>query len=165
MVTYGDRSFAAAAPKLWNNLPLFLKNSTNIITFKKELKTKNLFPRWFTWYFLCDFKKGLVTSVWLQSGICHLGVTSTRDLSRVMSLAICPRGLVPVSCPRDLSLAICQQGTCHLGVMSPSHVPRDYVTSVWLATCLRDLSLGIMSRDLSLDCNPNKGFVPSVWSQ
>ena len=33
MWNYGDGSFAAATPKLWNNLPLFLKNSRNIITF------------------------------------------------------------------------------------------------------------------------------------
>ena len=33
MWNYGDGSFAAATPKLWNNLPLFLRNSTNIITF------------------------------------------------------------------------------------------------------------------------------------
>ena len=36
---YGDRSFAATAPKLWNILPKNVRHSENINTFKRALKT------------------------------------------------------------------------------------------------------------------------------
>ena len=38
LVTYGDRSFSVAGPKLWNNLPLQIRKSSSIQSFKKELK-------------------------------------------------------------------------------------------------------------------------------
>ena len=37
--TYGDRSFAVAAPSLWNTLPLHIKVSESVDTFKHNLKT------------------------------------------------------------------------------------------------------------------------------
>ena len=37
--TYGDRSFAKAAPDLWNKLPSHIQNCTDISTFKSNLKT------------------------------------------------------------------------------------------------------------------------------
>ena len=37
--TLGDRSFAAAGPELWNDLPQFIRNATSLNTFKKLLKT------------------------------------------------------------------------------------------------------------------------------
>ena len=37
--SYGDRAFYAAAPKLWNTLPLELRSCTSIDNFKKSLKT------------------------------------------------------------------------------------------------------------------------------
>ncbi len=37
--TWGDRSFSVAAPHLWNQLPLYIKTSNNIHSFKKSLKT------------------------------------------------------------------------------------------------------------------------------
>lgn len=37
--TYGDRSFSAAVPRLWNPLPLSIKDSNSVETFKKHLKT------------------------------------------------------------------------------------------------------------------------------
>ena len=37
--TYGDRSFAVCAPKLWNRLPYSLRKAPCISTFKKDLKT------------------------------------------------------------------------------------------------------------------------------
>lgn len=37
--TLGDRSFTVAAPTLWNNLPLALRNETNFSKFKSSLKT------------------------------------------------------------------------------------------------------------------------------
>ena len=38
-VTYGDRTFACACPKLWNQLPLSIRLSENIDSFKMKLKT------------------------------------------------------------------------------------------------------------------------------
>ena len=37
--TYGDRSFAVCAPKLWNQRPYDLRKASFISTFKKNLKT------------------------------------------------------------------------------------------------------------------------------
>lgn len=37
--TFGDRSFSAIGPKLWNELPLSLRKSESLNTFKKNLKT------------------------------------------------------------------------------------------------------------------------------
>ena len=37
--TYGDRSFMVAAPTLWNSLPSFIRSSTTLASFKKQLKT------------------------------------------------------------------------------------------------------------------------------
>ena len=37
--TVGDCSFMAAAPRLWNALPLALKESQSLQTFKKNLKS------------------------------------------------------------------------------------------------------------------------------
>ena len=38
-VKLGERCFAFAAPKVWNSLPLFLRNELSIEIFKKKLKT------------------------------------------------------------------------------------------------------------------------------
>ena len=37
--TYGDRAFSVAAPRLWNQLPLHIKNSESVNQFKSLLKT------------------------------------------------------------------------------------------------------------------------------
>ena len=37
--TLGDRSFAVAAPQLWNSLPYAIRSSLSVPTFKKTLKT------------------------------------------------------------------------------------------------------------------------------
>ena len=39
LVTYGDRSFSAAAPRLWNKLPLNIRESATVSTFITSLKT------------------------------------------------------------------------------------------------------------------------------
>jgi hypothetical protein len=39
LISYDDRSFSTAAPKLWNTLPLSLKEAKSIDIFKSELKT------------------------------------------------------------------------------------------------------------------------------
>ena len=36
---YGDRAFSVCGPKLWNTLPLCIKNSPSVASFKKVLKT------------------------------------------------------------------------------------------------------------------------------
>ena len=37
--TYGDRAFSIAAPKLWNELPLYLTRTSSVHLFKKYLMT------------------------------------------------------------------------------------------------------------------------------
>ena len=39
MVNYGDRAFSVMAPKLWNGLPLNIRQSDSVSTFKSKLKT------------------------------------------------------------------------------------------------------------------------------
>ena len=39
LTTLGDRSFAAAAPQLWNSLPYAIRSSPSVASFKKTLKT------------------------------------------------------------------------------------------------------------------------------
>ena len=39
LTTLGDRSFAAAAPQLWNSLPYSIRSSRSVASFKKTLKT------------------------------------------------------------------------------------------------------------------------------
>ena len=38
-VTLGDRAFSCAAPRIWNNLPLTIRNSQSVTSFKTKLKT------------------------------------------------------------------------------------------------------------------------------
>ena len=38
-VTYGDRAFSAVAPRLWNELPLEIRNAQTVTIFKTDLKT------------------------------------------------------------------------------------------------------------------------------
>ena len=40
----GDRAFSSSAPRLWNNLPAMIRSTTNLVSFKKSLKTL-LFPK------------------------------------------------------------------------------------------------------------------------
>ncbi len=35
----GDRAFAVAAPKLWNSLPLYIRQAQTLVVFKSSLKT------------------------------------------------------------------------------------------------------------------------------
>jgi len=44
--TLGDRAFAAAAPKLWNTIPLSIRQEQNLEHFKRKLKT---------YLFLCNY--------------------------------------------------------------------------------------------------------------
>ena len=39
LTTLGERAFQAAAPHLWNELPLQLRTITSIETFKNSIKT------------------------------------------------------------------------------------------------------------------------------
>ena len=40
--SFGDRCFSVAAPTLWNTLPVSLRNTDSILTFKSSLK-KHIF--------------------------------------------------------------------------------------------------------------------------
>ena len=44
--SYGDRSFSASAPKLWNDIPETIKCSENLNSFTRNLKNC-LFKRYF----------------------------------------------------------------------------------------------------------------------
>ena len=44
--TYGNQSFSVAAPKLWNRLPICVRSCTEIVSYKKALKT-HLFKTYF----------------------------------------------------------------------------------------------------------------------
>jgi len=46
LTTLGDRSFSMVAPKLWSNLPLFIRNIFSVNNFKKSFKT-HLFQKAF----------------------------------------------------------------------------------------------------------------------
>jgi hypothetical protein len=46
-VKLGKRAFAAAAPKVWNDLPVYLRKTDNLGTYKASLKTY-LFKKAFT---------------------------------------------------------------------------------------------------------------------
>ncbi len=52
----GDRAFATAAPRLWNDLPLFIRMASSVAIFKSKLKTY-LFDKTFIlmkhYVFLC----------------------------------------------------------------------------------------------------------------
>ena len=37
--TFGDRAFAVAGPKIWNSLPLHMRETDNVPNFKNKLKT------------------------------------------------------------------------------------------------------------------------------
>ena len=37
--TYGDRAFSSSGPRIWNSLPLEIRNSSSITLFKSRLKT------------------------------------------------------------------------------------------------------------------------------
>ena len=39
LITYGDRAFSVAAPRLWNHLPQHIRMCTSVSTFKMSLKT------------------------------------------------------------------------------------------------------------------------------
>ena len=47
LVTYGNRSFGYAAPKLWNSLPVNIRNAETLVSFKRMLKT-HLFVQCFS---------------------------------------------------------------------------------------------------------------------
>ena len=38
-VSFGDRAFSVAAPKLWNSVPYEIRSSENLNQFKSKLKT------------------------------------------------------------------------------------------------------------------------------
>ena len=47
--SYGDRRFSIAGPKLWNSLPVSLRNTDSLNSFEKHIKTY-LFHQAFSWF-------------------------------------------------------------------------------------------------------------------
>ena len=47
--SYGERSFSVAGPRLWNSLPVDIRNTVKIGSFKKSLKT-HLFKKCYSLY-------------------------------------------------------------------------------------------------------------------
>ena len=39
METYGDRAFSVCAPKIWSIIPLEIRQSSTVLSFKKKRKT------------------------------------------------------------------------------------------------------------------------------
>ena len=62
--TLGDRSFYMAAPKLWNDLPLFMRNISSVNAFKETLKThfRRRFPANLLFLFFF-YKEGFVNRI------------------------------------------------------------------------------------------------------
>ena len=52
LVTKGDRAFAVVAPRLWNALPLSLKNAESVEGFKNMLKTHLFRLHFGSWFIL-----------------------------------------------------------------------------------------------------------------
>ena len=52
-MSIGELSFAAAAPMLWNDLPLNIKQSLSMDIFKSRIKTHLFQLAYFTWLFKC----------------------------------------------------------------------------------------------------------------
>ena len=48
--TYGDQAFSYIAPVLWNNLPLSIKTSSSLATFKSRLKSHFFTSRYWLYY-------------------------------------------------------------------------------------------------------------------
>ncbi len=67
LTTMGARSYSYAAPRLWNSLPLDIRNSNCLLTFKTRLKTY-LFRQAFLWYVLLSLFCALL--VYVQSLLC-----------------------------------------------------------------------------------------------
>ena len=53
LTTLGDRSFAAAAPQLWNSLPYLIRSSRSVASFKKD--TRDIFISESFFVILCAF--------------------------------------------------------------------------------------------------------------
>ena len=48
--SYGDRAFSVSGPKLWNGLPLQIRESHNINSFKTALKTHLFWEAYSLWF-------------------------------------------------------------------------------------------------------------------
>ena len=58
---HGDRAFSCAAPRLWNELPISIKNCPSTSTFKQSVKTY-LFNRAYCWCLIVDCLERLRTA-------------------------------------------------------------------------------------------------------
>ena len=58
---HGDRAFSCATPRLWNELPISIKNCPSTSTFKQSVKTY-LFNRAYCWCLIVDCLERLRTA-------------------------------------------------------------------------------------------------------
>ena len=75
--TRGDRAFAAAAPALWNNLPLPIRSAQTIGVFRSKLKT-HLFSLAFNWSLYNLFLNDVSISVFCSVDFLYSTLVSFR---------------------------------------------------------------------------------------
>ena len=68
-VTVGDRSFAAAGPRLWNSLPADVLSAPSLTTFRQKLKTHLFRPSY----------RDIVLQLCHHQSRCHTRVSSVGD--------------------------------------------------------------------------------------
>ena len=97
---FGRRSFAAAAPMLWNNLPLNIKRSPSLDIFKSRTKTHLFQLAYFAWLFKCICE----CLVMLLFHVMYLGIGRFSFCSyatRIFTSALVSKGQISVCniCP------------------------------------------------------------------
>ena len=73
---FGKRSFAAAAPVLWNDLPLHIKQSPSVDIFKSRIKTRLFQLAYFIWLCKCMYVY-FILSIMNRLGLTRSYVTCT----------------------------------------------------------------------------------------
>ena len=73
---FGKRSFAAAAPVLWNDLPLHIKQSPSVDIFKSRIKTRLFQLAYFIWLCKCMYVYFML-SIMNRLGLTRSYVTCT----------------------------------------------------------------------------------------
>ena len=73
---FGKRSFAAAAPVLWNDLPLHIKQSPSVDIFKSRIKTRLFQLVYFIWLCKCMYVYFML-SIMNRLGLTRSYVTCT----------------------------------------------------------------------------------------
>ena len=80
---FGKRSFAAAAPVLWNDLPLHIKQSPSVDIFKSRIKTRLFQLAYFIWLCKCMYVYFMLSRVGWGKGLLR-GQTPSADFLEIM---------------------------------------------------------------------------------